>query len=79
MAALAQNLLDGGKKKQAVIWARKAVQKNPRRIAHRIVLGDALAASGKRGAAIRAYRRALGRAPHNKALKSRLRNLQRQR
>jgi predicted negative regulator of RcsB-dependent stress response len=57
---------------RAVKWAERAVAKRPRRAPYRVLLGDALMLRGEVRRARKAWRKALGQDPDNRAAQSRL-------
>src|SRR5690606_22337507 len=60
---------------EALAWARLAVQRNPRSATAYRVLGDVWRQAGYPDEAVRAYRRGLARAPDDRWLRQRLREV----
>lgn len=72
MIGLGQILLDRGAAGEAVEQLRGAVRRRPRRVAYRVLLGDALAAAGDASAARREWEQALAIDPEHGPAQQRL-------
>jgi Tfp pilus assembly protein PilF len=59
---------------RAVIWAKKAVRKRPRRAEYHVLYGDALQLQGDAKGAAKAWRKALSVDPGNRTARNRLAN-----
>jgi len=72
MAGLARVELSAHHPDQAVRWARSLVHAHPNQASNRVLLGDALAASGNQAGARRAWQAALQKDPRNSTARRRL-------
>lgn len=73
VASIAEYYSEAGEHPLAEAWAREAVRLRRRRASYHILLGDVLAAAGKRGPARQAWERALEVDPDNATAAARLR------
>ena len=73
VAAIAEHYSEAGEHPLAEAWAREAVRLRRRRAPYRVLLGDVLAAAGKRGPARQAWEQALEIDPDNTTAAARLR------